>query len=99
MSKRGPSPQAVPVETPMELSHLRRGSRTALELAIIALAPSELVDRLATAAGLLEALAELPSDSAPVVAILPRASKHAQNALEEWQKWHHEHLEGKLPRV
>jgi hypothetical protein len=31
----------------LDLSHLRREARTALELAIIALAPDELIERLA----------------------------------------------------
>jgi hypothetical protein len=82
----------------MDLSHLRRESRTALELAVVAMAPSDLVDRLATAAGLLEALVELPTKSAPVVALVPRVTTHARSALEDWQKWHHEHLEKKIPR-
>lgn len=54
-----------PPATRMDLSHLRRESRTALELAIVELAPSDLIDRLAVVAGLLEALVELPADSAP----------------------------------
>jgi hypothetical protein len=82
----------------MDLSHLRRESRTALELAVVAMAPSDLVDRLATAAGLLEALVELPTNSAPVVAIVPRVTTRARSALEDWQKWHREHLEKKIPR-
>lgn len=82
----------------MDLSHLRRESRTALELAIVAMAPSDLVDRLAMAAGLLEALVELPTDSAPVIAILSRGVTHARSVLADWQKWHHEHLERNLPR-
>lgn len=82
----------------MDLSHLRRESRTALELAVVALAPAELVDGLATAAGLLEALVELPSDSAPVIALVPRVQSQAKGALEAWQKWQKEHLENKMPR-
>jgi hypothetical protein len=61
-------------ETPLDLSHLRREARTALELAVVALAPSDLVDRLAVVAGLLEAIVELPPNSAPVLALLPNLS-------------------------
>lgn len=82
----------------MDLSHLRRESRTALELAIVAMAPSDLVDRLAVATGLLEALVELPTDSAPVIALVPRLVTRTRSALEDWQEWHHEHLEGKIAR-
>jgi hypothetical protein len=85
-------------DTSLDLSHLRRDTRTALELAVIALAPDKLVDRLATSAGLLEALAELPTDSAPVIALVPRLVTRTRSALEDWQKWHLEHLAGKIPR-
>ncbi len=98
MSKRGQSTELERSESQMDLSHLRRESRTALELAVIAMAPSGLVDRLALAAGLLGALVELPADSAPVVAIVPRVATGARSALEDWHRWHHEHLEGRIPQ-
>ena len=98
MRKRGQPTAAEPSESQMDLSHLRRESRTALELAVVALAPSDLVDRLATSAGLLEALMELPSDSAPVVAIVPRIVTRTRRVIEDWQKWHREHLEKRIPR-
>jgi hypothetical protein len=86
------------VETPLDLSHLRREARTALELAVVALAPPELIDRLAISTGLLEALAELPTDSAPVMALVPRLGTRTRDALEDWQKWHEEHLDKRIPR-
>jgi len=82
---------------PLDLSHLRRDVRTALELAVVAMAPGELVDRLAAPAGLLEALAELPTDSAPVIALVPKLVTRTQSALEDWQKWQDEHR-GRMPR-
>jgi hypothetical protein len=97
MSKREQS-EAQSDPTQMSSSHLRREARTALELAIVAMAPSDLVDRLAAAAGLLEALVELPTDSAPVIAFVPRVVTSARSALEDWQKWEHEHLEKKIAR-
>ena len=97
MRERG-QPSREQVDLQMDLSHLRRESRTALELAVIAMAPSDLVDRLAVAAGMLEALLELPTDSAPVIAILPRVVARARSALEDWQAWHRDHLEGKIPQ-
>jgi hypothetical protein len=71
----------------MDLSHLRRESRTALELAIIELAPTELIDRLAVVTGLLEALAELPGDSAPMIALGPGTADRARIALKAWHDW------------
>lgn len=75
----------------MELVHLRREVKTSLELAMIALAPMPLLDRLAAAAGLLEALAELPADAAPVIALAPRVAQRARESLEEWRKWQEQH--------
>jgi hypothetical protein len=77
---------------------MRREVRTALELALVALAPNELVDRLATSAGLLEALVELPDDSPPVIALVPHLATRTRAALGDWQKWQREHLEKRIAR-
>jgi hypothetical protein len=98
MSKRESLREVAHGESQLDLSHLRRESRTALELAVVAMAPSELIDRLATSAGLLEALVELPSDSPPVLALVPKLATRTRSTLEDWQKWHHEHLESKIAR-
>jgi hypothetical protein len=92
MSKRQRTEHAESADTPLDLSHLRRETRTALELAVVALAPSDLVDRLAGVAGLLEAIAELPPDSAPVLALVPTLSKRARTALADWSAWQADHL-------
>lgn len=97
MSKHESSTEGTPGESQLDLSHLRRESRTALELAVVTMAPSHLVDRLATSAGLLEALVELPANSAPVLALVPNLVTRTRSVLEDWQKWHHEHLENKIP--
>ena len=76
MAKRERTAAGQKDEKVLDLTHLRRETRTALELAVVALAPSELIDRLAKSAGLLEAIAELPTDSAPVVA----------DAKEAWRR-------------
>src|SRR5688572_11059083 len=86
------------VETRMDLSHLRREVRTALELAIVALAPSDLVDRLAVTAGLFEALSGLPNDSAPVMAMLPAVVTRARSSLDDWQNWHNKYVEKRILR-
>jgi hypothetical protein len=72
---------------PLRLTHLRREVKTALELGVAALAPTGLVDALATAGGLLDALAEFPRGSPPVLATLPRAMELAETALKSWQDW------------
>ena len=87
MAKRQHAPEAGRRESLLDLSHIRRETRTALELAVVGLAPSDLVDRLAWAAGLLEAIVELPPDSAPVLALLPRLAVRARSALAEWNAW------------
>jgi hypothetical protein len=92
------APAGAAAESGLNLSHLRREARTALELAVVALAPSELVDRLAAAAGLLEALIELPANSPPALALVPSLVQRTQASLDDWQAWRRENLEKKMPR-
>jgi len=73
--------------TRLDLSHLRRDARTALELAILELAPNDLIDRLALVTGLLEAIVELPADSAPAIALGPATADRARVGLEMWREW------------
>jgi hypothetical protein len=95
MSRRERATDVEAAEAGLDLSHLRRETRTALELAVVALAPPALTDRLAAAAGLLEALVELPPNSPPVIALVPRVVKRSKAALEKWQKWRAKHpIEG-----
>jgi hypothetical protein len=76
----------------MELLHLGREVKTALELAVVALCPEELLERLAVAAGLLDAIAELPVDTPPVTALVPKLVLRARAALGDWDVWHAEHI-------
>jgi hypothetical protein len=81
---------AAPPDNPatrLDLSHLRRDTRTALELAIIELAPTDLIERLALVTGLLEALVELPPDSPPALALGPATVDRARIALAMWRDW------------
>ncbi len=71
----------------LAISHVRREARTALELAIVELAPTELIESLALATGILEALAELPSDSPPTIALGPPTGERARRALATWREW------------
>jgi hypothetical protein len=81
-----------PTPSALDLSHLRRETRTALELAVAALAPEGLIDRLAMVAGLFEALAELPDGTPPVMAMTPKLVVRSKEALKEWDKWRAEYL-------
>jgi hypothetical protein len=73
--------------TRLDLNHLRREARTALELAILELAPTDMIERLALVTGLLEALDELPANSAPAIALGPSSADRARVALKLWRDW------------
>ena len=98
MAKRERAAAGQKGDTSLDLTHLRREVRTALELALVALAPAELIDNLAKSAGLFEAIAELPADSAPVAALIPGLTTSSRSALDDWRTWHHRYLEKKIPR-
>jgi hypothetical protein len=85
--RRVPDRHRRRTEEALRVSHLRREVKTALELAVAALAHAEVIDGLATAAGLLEALNEFPKASAPVLATLPRATELAERSLRAWREW------------
>ncbi len=76
----------------LDLSHLRREARTALELAIVGLAPAEITDGLAIAAGMLEAITEVPEVGAPAQALVATTVDRARGALSAWHDWEASHL-------
>lgn len=84
------SPAAA--QSVLSLSHLCRETRTALELAVVALAPSELLERLASGAGLLEALIELPANSPPALALVPGLIERTKSSLEDRRTWQRENF-------
>jgi hypothetical protein len=75
----------------MQIVHLRREVKTALELAVVAFAPAPLVDGLAVAAGLLEAVSELPADVPALSGLASSTVVRATKALERWRAWQDEH--------
>ena len=83
-----------PRSTTLDLSHVRREVRTALELAIGGLASDDLVDRVAVVAGLLEAIDELPPDCAPVRVLLPKVLERARSAIDAWKMWQSQQAKG-----
>jgi hypothetical protein len=76
----------------MDLRHLGREIKTALEIAIVTLAPTDLVESLALAAGLLDALGDLPDDAGPALALGPKATERSRRALADWHKWEQTNL-------
>jgi hypothetical protein len=54
----------------------------ALDLAVAAGAPLALIDKLATASGLLNALREVPRH-----VLMPHATSRAKAALSAWESW------------
>jgi hypothetical protein len=98
VTKRARAPEAEHAETRMDLNHLRREARTALELAVVGLAPWELMERLAMVAGLLEALSELPADSPPALTLVPKVVAASKSCLADSERWQKQHLERRLAR-
>ena len=90
-------PESHAGDTQKELAQLRREARAALDLAVVALAPSQLVDRLALALGLLESLGELPANSPPVVALVSKTIARSTSSLDEWRSWHKQHQQRRIP--
>lgn len=70
----------------VEMIRLRRRIIEVLELAIAARAPLRIVEPLGTAAGMLEALADVPRHE-----FLIHIEAKAKNALEAWALWDAKH--------
>lgn len=75
----------------MQLMHLSREVKTALELAIAALAPNDLIDRLAVVAGLLDAFTGLAIDETTSLPLIHRTTDRAHQALDAWRIWREKH--------
>jgi len=69
------------------MRHLLRTVKTSTELAILARAPTELVNRLARASGLLDALSQLAADAGPARDLSPALMADALAAVEQWRTW------------
>jgi hypothetical protein len=73
--------------TAMRLRHLAREVSTALELALVRMAPNPLIEQLASVTGLLTALQELPLDTESLRMWGDQAGERAERALAEWNAW------------
>jgi hypothetical protein len=78
---------AQQVDTPTEIRHLLRTVKTSLELAIMAGAPGDLVNRLARVSGLLDAVSQLPTDEGPAAELAGPLLVDALSAVELWRVW------------
>jgi hypothetical protein len=72
--------------TKLEVTHLTREIKTALELAIAAFAPNEVIDKLAVVAGLLDALDSLALDQNDTP-LFVSAIDRGNIALVSWSRW------------
>ena len=75
------------IDKSTEIRHLLRSVKTALELAVVAQAPVDLLNRLARPAGLLEAVSQLPVGGTPAEALVPELLIEARSAVDRWEAW------------
>lgn len=80
-------PEELSLDKPTEIRHLLRDVKTSLELAIVARAPSDLVNRLARVAGLLDAVSQLPFGAGPARDMTADLIADALSAVELWRVW------------
>ena len=76
------------VDRQTEVRHLLRTVKTSLELAIVARAPADLLNRLGRVSGLLDAVSQLPSEEGPARTMTPNLMADGLAAVAAWQKWH-----------
>jgi hypothetical protein len=75
------------IDKQTEVRHLLRNVKTSLELAIVARAPSDLLNRLGRVAGLLDAVSQLPTDEGPAQALTAGLIADGLAAVDAWDKW------------
>ena len=75
------------IDKQSEVRHLLRTVKTSLELAIVARAPAELLNRLGRVSGLLDAVSQLPLDEGPAQAMAARLIAEGAVAVDAWEQW------------
>jgi len=75
------------IDKQTELRHLLRTVKTSLELAIIARAPTDLLNRLGRVAGLLDAVSQLPTEEGPAQAMTDGLIADGLASVDAWSKW------------
>jgi len=76
------------IDKQTEVRHLLRNVKTSLELAIVANAPPDLLNRLGRVAGLLDAVTQLPTDEGPAQALTAGLIADGLAAVDAWNKWY-----------
>jgi hypothetical protein len=79
------------IDKQTEIRHLLRTVKTSLELAIVARAPVDLLNRLGRVAGLLDAVSQLPTDEGPAQTLIPGLIADGLAAVDAWNKWQRSH--------
>ena len=75
------------IDKQTEVRHLLRTVKTSLELAIVARAPTELVNRLGRVSGLLDAVSQLPVTDGPAQAMTAGLIAEGLAAVGAWHNW------------
>jgi len=75
------------IDKQTEVRHVLRRVKTALELAIVARAPTELLNRLGRVSGLLDAVSQLPVAEGPAQAMTGELIADGMAAVVAWEKW------------
>jgi hypothetical protein len=75
------------LDTQTEIRHLLRTVKTSLELAIVARAPADLLNRLGRVAGLLDAVSQLPTDAGPAQTMTAGLIADGLSSVDAWNKW------------
>ena len=70
-----------------EMRHLLRAVKTSLELAIVARAPTDLLNRLGRISGLLDAVSQLPFHGGPAQTMTAGLIADGLAAVDAWQEW------------
>ena len=79
------------MQSTMQLRHLAREISSAVELALVRMAPNPLIEELAAVAGLLGALQELPLDTEALRVWASQAIARAAQSMERWRAWEERH--------
>jgi hypothetical protein len=75
------------VDRQSEMRHLLRTVKTSLELAIVARAPADLLNRLGRVSGLLDAVSQLPFHEGPAQTLTAEVIADGLAAIDAWQQW------------
>jgi hypothetical protein len=75
------------IDRQTEMRHLLRSVKTSLELAIVARAPADLLNRLGRVSGLLDAVSQLPFHEGPAQVMTAELIVDGLAAIDAWQKW------------